>query len=153
MQRILLADDNPGLRSALRLLLETRLEFELIVEARDMEHVLAQVEDSRPNIIILDWELPGRPIRERVSVLRTLVPHLKVIAFSARPESRQTALADGAEAFISKNEPPLLILDKIQKVFQQKDELTKTSTARQTCPLDQGPDCTTEGGDLGEQTV
>jgi DNA-binding NarL/FixJ family response regulator len=74
MKRVLLADDNPGLRSALRLLLETRLEFELIVEARDMEHVLAQVEDSRPDFIILDWELPGRPTRERVSVLRTLVP-------------------------------------------------------------------------------
>lgn len=118
MQRILLADDNPGLRSALRLLLETRLEFELIVEARDMEHVLAQVEDSRPDIIILDWELPGRPTRERVSVLRTLVPNLKVIAFSVRPESRQTAFAEGAETFISKNEPPTLILDKIQRICQ-----------------------------------
>ncbi len=122
MKRILLADDNPGLRSALRLLLETRLEFELIVEARDMEHVLAQVEDSQPDCIILDWELPGRPTRERVSVLRTLVPHLKVIAFSARPESKQAALAEGAQAFISKNEPPLLILDKIQKICQQEGE-------------------------------
>ena len=120
MKRVLLADDNPGLRSALRLLLETRLEFELIVEARDMEHVLAQVEDSRPDFIILDWELPGRPTRKRVSVLRTLVPHMKVIAFSARPESKQTALAEGAEAFISKNEPPILILDKIQKIYQQE---------------------------------
>jgi DNA-binding NarL/FixJ family response regulator len=118
MKRILLADDNPGLRSALRLLLETRLQVELIVEARDMEHVLAQVEDARPDVIILDWELPGRPIRERVSVLRTLVPHLKVIAFSARPESKEAALAEGAEAFISKNDPPVLILDKIQKVCQ-----------------------------------
>ena len=45
MGRILLADDNSDLRSALRLFLETRLDFELIVEARDMEHVLAQVED------------------------------------------------------------------------------------------------------------
>ena len=83
VERILLADDNIDLRSALRLLLETRLNFELIVEARDMEHVLAQVEDSLPDCIILDWKLPGRPTRERVSVLRTLVPGLKVIAFSA----------------------------------------------------------------------
>lgn len=118
--RILLADDNPGLRSALRLLLETRLEFELIVEARNMEHVLAQVEDSRPDCIILDWELPGRPTRERVSVLRTLVPHLKVIAFSARPESKRRALSAGADAFVSKNEPPGMILDKIQKIYQQE---------------------------------
>ncbi len=125
IKRILLADDNPGLRSALRLLLETRLEFELIVEARDMEHVLAQVEDARPDLIILDWELPGRPTRERVSVLRTLVPHLKVIAFSARPESKTAALAEGAEAFISKNEPPILILDKIQKICQREGVVNK----------------------------
>src|SRR5512143_564904 len=121
IKRILLADDNPGLRSALRLLLETRIHVELIVEARDMEHVLAQVEDSRPDVIILDWELPGRPTRERVSVLRTLVPHLKVIAFSARPESKEAALVEGAEVFISKNEPPVLILDKIQKICQPED--------------------------------
>jgi len=120
MKRILLADDNPGLRSALRLLLETRLEFELIVEARDMEHVLAQVEDSHPDCIILDWELPGRPTRERVPILRTLLPHLKVIAFSARPESKPEALAEGAIAFISKNEPPIIILDKIQKICRQE---------------------------------
>jgi len=123
MKRILLADDNPGLRSALRLLLETRLELEMIVEARDMEHVLAQVEDSHPDCIILDWELPGRPTRERVTVLRTLVPHLKVIAFSARPESKQGALAEGAAAFISKNEAPMMILDKIRKICQQEGTL------------------------------
>lgn len=125
MRRILLADDNPGLRSALRLLLETRLEFELIVEARDMEHVLAQVEDSRPDYVILDWELPGRPIHERVSVLRTLVPHLKVIIFSARPESEQEALTEGVAAFISKDESPIMILDKLRKICQQEDGTTR----------------------------
>lgn len=118
MKRILLADDNPGLRSALRLLLETRLELELIVEARDMEHVLAQVEDARPDCVILDWELPGRPTRERVAVLRALVPRLKVIALSTRPESRQEALSEGVEAFIAKNEAPMTILEKIQTIYQ-----------------------------------
>ena len=119
MERILLADDNPDLRSALRLLLETRLNLELIVEARDMEHVLAQVEDTRPDCIILDWELPGRPTRKRVSVLRALVPSLKVIAISARPESSHIALAEGADGFICKTEAPVIILDKFQKICGQ----------------------------------
>jgi DNA-binding NarL/FixJ family response regulator len=117
-ERILLADDNPDLRSALRLFLETRLDVELIVEARDMEHVLAQVEDTRPDCIILDWELPGRPFRERVAVLRSLVPGLKVIAFSARPESKQSALKEGVEAFVCKAESPLVVLDRLQKICQ-----------------------------------
>jgi len=131
VKRILLADDNPGLRSALRLLLETRLEFELIAEACDMEHVLAQVEDAHPDCIVLDWELPGRPTRERVSVLRALVPHLKVIAFSVREESEQDAFAEGADVFVCKSEPPTIILDKIQKICQQEESLAKP-----TYPLD-----------------
>jgi DNA-binding NarL/FixJ family response regulator len=118
MGRILLADDNPDLRSALRLFLETRLAFELIVEARDMEHVLAQVEDTRPDWIILDWELPGRPTRERVAILRSLVPDLKVIAFSARPESRPAALNEGVNAFICKSESPMIVLDKLHELSQ-----------------------------------
>jgi len=122
MGRILLADDNSDLRSALRLLLETRLDTELIVEARDMEHVLAQVEDSRPDCIILDWELPGRPFRERVAVLRSLVPGLKVIAFSARPESKQSALKEGVEAFVCKAESPLVVLDRLQKLCQPRED-------------------------------
>ena len=87
MPKILLADDNPIIQSALRLLVETRLDFTLTYEARDMDHVLAQVEDMRPDCIILDWELPGRPTRERISVLRTLVSELKVVIINSRPEN------------------------------------------------------------------
>jgi len=115
MKRILLADDNPDLCSALRLMIETRLGLEVLTEARDMGHVLAQVEDSRPDCILLDWELPGRPNRERVTVLRTLVPGLRVIAISARPESCAEAASEKVDAFISKGESP----DEILRVIRQ----------------------------------
>jgi DNA-binding NarL/FixJ family response regulator len=111
MKRILLADDNPDLRSALRLLLETRLDLSVITEARDMERVLAEVEDMRPDCIVLDWELPGRPTRERVQVLRTLVPAIKIIVTSARPEARDEALGEGADAFAAKSDSPSRILE------------------------------------------
>jgi DNA-binding response OmpR family regulator len=92
----------------------------LILEARDMGHVLALVEDLRPDCIILDWELPGRPIQQRVSVLRALVPDIKVIAFSARPESKVVALKEGADAFVGKTESPDVILSKLQEIFSQE---------------------------------
>ncbi len=110
MKRILLADDNPELCSALRLLLETRLGVGTITEARDMEHVLAQVEDTQPDCVVLDWELPGHPVRERLQVLRTLVPGIKVIVTSARPEAREEALLQGADEFAAKTDAPLQIL-------------------------------------------
>ena len=121
MTQILLADDNSDLRSALRLLLETRFEFNLIIEARDMEHVLAQVEDMHPDCLIFDWELPGRPIRERITVLRTLMPGLKIIITSSHPESKEEVLSEGADEFISKSDPPVKILEAVKKLFQEKE--------------------------------
>lgn len=122
MKQILLADDNSGLRSALRLLLETRLDWKQISEARDMEHVLAEIEETRPDCLILDWELPGRPVGERIGVLRTFVPDLKIIATSARPEVRDVALGEGANAFVSKADGPTKILDAIRECYGEGDE-------------------------------
>jgi DNA-binding NarL/FixJ family response regulator len=116
-----LADDNSDLRSALRLLLETRLDVELISEAPDMEHAVAQAEDMLPECIVLDWELPGRPRRERIQVLRTLVPGIHIIVTSARPEARDEALASGADQFAGKSESPSDILDAIRNCCAAKE--------------------------------
>lgn len=121
MNRILLADDSDEIRSALRLAIETRLNLDWIIEARDMEHVLAQVEDSHPSCIILDWNLPGRPTRGRISVLRALVPGIKVIAINTRPELREQVLAEGADAFICKTDPPAKLLEVLHTLFQELD--------------------------------
>lgn len=122
MTQILLADDSAEIRSALRLLLETRLDLELINEARDMQHVLAQVEDSQPAYIILDWNLPGRPTRERVSVLRALVPDIKIIVINTRPELREQVLSEGADAFICKTDPATKLLEVLQKLGLNLDK-------------------------------
>jgi DNA-binding NarL/FixJ family response regulator len=121
MKQILLADDNKDLLSALRLLLETRFEMRLIVEARDMEHVMAQVEDTRPDCLILDWELPGRPIRERIRILRTLMPGLKIVITSTHPELKPEALVEGADEFICKSDSPAKIIEVIKKIYEKEE--------------------------------
>lgn len=127
MIRILLADDRAEIRSALRLLLETRLDLELIIEARDMEHLLAQVEDAHPNLVILDWELPGRPTRQRVSILRALVPGLKIIVINTRPEIQQQVLSEGADAFVCITDPPSRLLEVLRELIMvnQGDSIEK----------------------------
>jgi len=114
MIKILLADDSSEVLSSLRLLLETRLDVEVITEAKDMEHVLVQVEDTRPSCIIMDWELPGRPTRGRIAVLRALVPELKVIVINTRLELLPEVLSEGADAFICKTDSPEKLLNTLR---------------------------------------
>ena len=116
MKRFLLADDNPDLRSALRLMLETRLAAPLIFEAVDHANLIAQSMAHQPDCLILDWELPGLTEPDRLSALHNLLPDLKIIVTSARPEAAEAAAAAHADAFICKTDPPSEILNAIRRL-------------------------------------
>lgn len=113
MTRILLADDNKNSRSALALLLETRLGANIVGEACTMESLLEQAALTRPDVVFLDWELPGKPETDRVVVLRSVAPGARVIVFSARPESASQAVE--ADAFVNKTDPPETVLSVVKE--------------------------------------
>ena len=115
MKRFLLADDNPDLRSALRLMLETRLNAPLVFEAADHAHLIDQSMAHQPDCLILDWELPGFDDPKCLTALRDLLPELKIIVISARPEAAEVAAAH-ADAFICKTDPPAEILNAIRRL-------------------------------------
>jgi len=82
----------------------------VVGESADAQNLLTQVEASCPDLVLLDWELPGLEANSLLSALRAHCPLLKVIALSGRPEARQAALAAGVDAFVSKGDPPEQLL-------------------------------------------
>jgi DNA-binding NarL/FixJ family response regulator len=107
---ILLADDNPEVRSALRLLLEQdALPFN-ITEISDKQELFESLWENCPVAVLLDWELPGFQSENSLEIVNSCCPNIKVIAMSSRYEARHEALKAGADAFISKAEPPEKIL-------------------------------------------
>jgi DNA-binding NarL/FixJ family response regulator len=108
--RVLLADDQPTLRSAVRLLLEQEPDVNIVQEVADTESLLALAAESHPDLVLLDWELPGltgaSAARSVLNALYASCPNLQVIVFSGRPEAGRNALAAGASIFVSKADPP-----------------------------------------------
>ena len=115
--RILLADDNPAIRSALTLLLETRLNVQIVGEADSMDDLLPCVTRLQPDLVILDWELAGRPEKDGVAQLRALSPSLKVVLTSSRPEIAQQAQAVQADSYVCKSQPPEQVVHVIQTIM------------------------------------
>ena len=111
--RVLLADDQAKVRSALRLLLEQEPGLSVVGEATEAEELLAQVGSGHPELVLLDLELPGLQAPDMLPALRALCPCLKVIALSGRPDARQAALDAGADAFVSKGDPPERLLEAV----------------------------------------
>lgn len=112
--RILLADDQPKVRFALRVLLERQPGLKVVGEAVDAENLLVRAEATHPDLVLLGWELPGLAAVDSLSALRKICPELFVIALSGRPEARRAALAAGADAFVSKTDPPERLLAAIK---------------------------------------
>jgi len=103
--RVLLADDEPKVRSALRLILEQLKEVETVDEVNDAMSLANQLKKSPPDLLLVDLELPGLRSGTLLSDLRRYAP-LKVIVLSGRHQPPQVALITGADAFISKCDPP-----------------------------------------------
>lgn len=103
--RILLADDQVRVRSALRLLLEQEVDVEVVGESEDGDGLLLLAKRQQPDVIMLDWELPGSAMATLLPEVYRLLPAVKVIALSVRPEARRAARAAGVAAFVSKNAP------------------------------------------------
>jgi DNA-binding NarL/FixJ family response regulator len=113
MLRILLADNNQDSRSALALLLETRLNATIVGAASTMEDLLEQAAATRPDVVLLDWGLPGKPDADRIVVIRSVTPGARVVVLSARPESASQARE--ADAFVNKTDPPERILATLKE--------------------------------------
>ena len=108
--KVLLADDNPEVCSALRLLLEQDPLPTTVIEVSDIQGLIGHMKKDCPKIVLLDWELPGLLKSDLSMMFRSRCPGMKVIALSSKFEARREALATGADAFISKAEPPEHIL-------------------------------------------
>jgi DNA-binding NarL/FixJ family response regulator len=112
--RILVADNQPQVRFALRVLLERQPGFAIVGEASDGNGLLHGVAMTLPDVVLLGWELPGLMALDSLSLLRRIRPDLLVIALSVRSEARDAALSAGADAFVSKGDPPERLLAAIR---------------------------------------
>ena len=115
--RILLADEQVRVRSVLRLLLEQETGFQVVGEAADATGLLLTAAEKTPDLVLLDWELPGLPAAQLLRLLGYERPFLKIIAMSSRPEVAQLVLEAGAHAFLSKSEPPERVLSLIRTLL------------------------------------
>ena len=117
--RVIIADDEPSVRSALRLLLENKSDIQVLAEASDSTGLIQQIRSTCPDLILLDWELPdGRP-QDLIKLLHRLCPQLIIIVLSSHPQTKSVALQSGVNYFICKSEPPEQLLTVLNNCYNK----------------------------------
>lgn len=81
--RVLLADDHQVVRAGLRSLFEPHPDVEVVGEAADGEEAVRRAAELRPDVVILDFSMPGLGGAEAAAALRRESPEVKVLVLSA----------------------------------------------------------------------
>ncbi|MGD0574011.1 MAG: response regulator [Anaerolineales bacterium] len=114
MTRVFLADAQREERSALRLLL-LDLKMQVVGEAADWVTTLAQAPVSRTDMLLVDWDLlPSAPSAALEGLRKTCPAALVIVLISHLDARQQAALSAGADAFISKDEGPERVAERLQ---------------------------------------
>jgi two-component system phosphate regulon response regulator PhoB len=120
--KVLLVEDEEAVRLLLRLTLE--LGSVEVVEALDGETAVERCLAERPDVVFLDWVLPGRSGIEVCREIRAqpATEDTTIIMLTARSgeQQREAGLAAGADDYISKPFSPEHLLDKLREVLGPK---------------------------------
>ncbi|MER6000461.1 response regulator transcription factor [Nonomuraea angiospora] len=118
MIRVLLAEDLHLIRGALASLLRLEPDIEVVAEAADGDAVLPAALAHRPDVAVLDVQMPGIDGIEAAAVLRERVPGCRVLVLTqlGRPEVLRRALATGVQGFMLKDAPPADLAAAVRRV-------------------------------------
>lgn len=83
---IVLADDHKVVRRALRVLLEEEPGFEVVAEADDADDAVRYLRGHKPDVLILDLNMPGRPSLEAIPSMMEASPETKIVVLTMQKE-------------------------------------------------------------------
>jgi two-component system nitrate/nitrite response regulator NarL len=103
--QVFLADSQTKRRTALKQLLDQDPEMNVVGEVSEANGLLQRLEETRSDLLLLFWKLPGMQAAELLPILRATGSPSKVVVFDECIDDRDQALAVGADAFVSQEDP------------------------------------------------
>jgi two-component system response regulator DesR len=116
--RLLLADDQALVRGALAALLNLEPDLDVVAEVGRGDEVVPEARRTRPDVALLDVEMPGLDGIAATAAVRAAVPACKVLVVTTfgRPGYLRRAMAAGASGFVVKDTPARQLADAVRRV-------------------------------------
>jgi DNA-binding NarL/FixJ family response regulator len=115
--RVLIADDDPDIREALRALIGHEPDFELVGAAIDAEEAINLATKHAPDVAIVDVRMPGGGGRRAAQGIAVASPNTTVIAFSAHDDAASVLemFEGGVGEYIAKDSPTDAVIEAIRR--------------------------------------
>ncbi len=116
--RVLLADDHNLVRATLAAWLSTCGDFQIVAEAADSSQAIELAIDLRPDIVLLDIDMPGLLAFEATKTIAEKAPRTRTVFLSAfcLDDFIAQALAANARGYLTKDQSPQSIADALRTI-------------------------------------
>lgn len=118
MIKVGIVDDHSIVRSGLIKILKDRPDMQVVCEAEGYEQLFRQLEQLRPDVVVLDISMPGRNGLEILKELKQLHSGIRVLVLSMYPEDRFSvrAIKAGASGYITKESATEQLVTAIRQI-------------------------------------
>ena len=129
--RVLIADDHPLIRTALRGTLAPAPDIHVVGEASNGTETIHRCQQLRPDVLLLDLSMPGPSALDIVAQLRTSMPSTRILVLTAFDDDAyvRPLIGAGIHGYLLKDEAPDVIVQAIRTVSRGC-----TGTARSSSP-------------------
>ena len=126
--RVCIFEDNTQLRESLFNLIDASIGFVCVGSFANCEDVIDKVSSVKPDVILMDIELPGMNGIDAVRLIKEKFPGSKILMETIFEDDDKVfqSICNGAEGYILKYTPPAEILDAIKEIYEGGAPMTPT---------------------------
>ena len=116
MIKLLIYEDNPQFREGLTMLINGTISFEVLAAFKNCNHVVDEVEAFKPDVVLMDIDMPGTNGLQGLKLIREHNADVKVLMLTVFDDNKNVfeALKAGANGYILKKTQPARLLEYIQ---------------------------------------
>lgn len=118
--KIIIYEDNERLRGSLELLLNEEKSYEVCGSYPDCDNVATDVAELKPDIVIMDIDMPGIGGLEGIKILKSTAPDVKVIVHTVFDDDNRIfdSICAGADGYMLKNTSPAKLIYALQELME-----------------------------------
>lgn len=130
--RILLVDDHVLFRKGIASLLSGRTDFVIVGEANDGVEAVTLAEQTFPDVILMDVNMPNRNGIETVKIIKREMPHIQIVMLTVSDDDNNLfeAIKSGAKGYLLKNLEPQELYHMLDRLRQDEAPISGAMAAK-----------------------